>query len=153
MQAEHRAGVADSQRGAGDVVDVRAVGLFEPAGREGVGEQPGVDVLGAAGAVLVELDLQQGRLGGTAQPGHHPRVRVGLLELVDGPVREQLEQAAPPARPVQVREYVRGVVVRAQVEQRLRDVSAAVPPRERCVDGGVGALAQRGLEPLLDLTP
>jgi hypothetical protein len=45
------------------VVQVGAVGGVEPEGRELVGEELGVDPVGAPAAVLVGLDLDERRLG------------------------------------------------------------------------------------------
>jgi hypothetical protein len=80
-------------------------------------------------------------------------MRICLLELVDRAVRQQFEYPAPTVRTLHLREHVRRVIRRAQVEQRLGDIGAVVPGRERGVHGGLGLLAQRGLEPLLDLPP
>ena len=85
--------VAGGQGGAGQEVDAVAVRAVQTGGLHRRGEELGVGRAGLAAAVLVELDLGVGRLAPSGlQPGEPDGVRVGLLELVGGPVDHELPE-------------------------------------------------------------
>ena len=69
-----------------------AVGGRQPESGHHVGEQPGVHAVRVARAVLVVLDGDERRLRRPVQPGDHPGLRVGLLEVVERAVRDVLAQ-------------------------------------------------------------
>jgi hypothetical protein len=91
VQAAERHQVDGRQRRGGQMVEVGAVAGVEADGRHGVGEQLRVHAVGPPAAVLVGLDLHQRGLRRPGQARDRPRVRVGLLELVGRPVRQELE--------------------------------------------------------------
>ena len=91
VQAEQRHEVDGRERHARQQVDVGAVARVQAERLHRVGEELGVDALGDAAAVLVGLDLHHRGLRRAVHPRQRPGVRVGLLELVGGAVRDELE--------------------------------------------------------------
>ena len=77
-----------------------------------------VDALGAAAAVLVDLDLDHRGLRRAAEARERPRVRVGLLELVGGAVDDELEQLRARALALEVLGERRRVVLGLDGAQR-----------------------------------
>ena len=77
---------------AGASVDVRAVAVVEVELAHHLGEQGGVHPLDPAGAVLVVLHGHDRRLDLALEARHDEGLRVGLLEVVDGAVRDVLAQ-------------------------------------------------------------
>ena len=67
-----------------------------------VGEQAGVHAVGVARAVLIVLDAHQSGLCRPVQPGDHPSLGVGLLEVVERPVHHVLAQLPERAVAAQV---------------------------------------------------
>jgi len=74
-----------------------------------------------AAAVLVVLQLHERRLGPHAEPGHHPRRRVGLLEVVQRADAEELEHLLAVGVAVHVTGHRRPVLVGQPVEEVLDD--------------------------------
>ena len=79
----------------GHVVQVVQVVRRQVGPGQEFGEQVGVHLLRATGPELVELDGDQRGLGAAGQPGNHPGIRVGLLEVVDRAVHEELPHLPP----------------------------------------------------------
>jgi len=79
----------------------------------------------AATAVLVGFDLDQRRLGGAVQARDGEAVRVGLLELVDRPVQDELAELLLGGVPAHVRRQPRTVIGVDHRSQLVRDRSIA----------------------------
>lgn len=92
MEAEHRHQVVGRQGGGRHVVDVGAGRRIESELPHGRGEELSVGPPGFPVAVLVGLQPHARRLGPAPEPRDHPRVRIGLLALVDGPVDHELPE-------------------------------------------------------------
>ena len=78
--------------------------------------------LGSPAAVLVVLQLGEGCLGRTVETGEHERLRVGLLELLDAALAQEVAHLLARGPPVQERGERRTVVGRDEVEQLATDV-------------------------------
>jgi hypothetical protein len=139
------------------VVDVGAVARVETDLVHRVGEQLRVDARGFAVAVLVGLDLHECRLRSALQARQRPGVRIGLLELVGGAVRDELQQLLLGRLALDVarqRRPVVGIGDGAQREvhllRRRRRVRSRDGRVERGLEGGleVAAQGQQGRLPL-----
>jgi hypothetical protein len=86
-----------------------------------------VHPLAASAAVLVGLDLHQRGLGAAVQAGDRPRVRVALLELVDGAVHGELAELLQAGRTLQELRHRRPLVGDGERGQR----PAHMPGRHR----------------------
>jgi hypothetical protein len=118
VKPEHRHEVDGCQRDGRNTVGVRAVAAVEAERVHRVGEQPRVDPPRIAAAVLVRLDLDQRRLRPAAEARQRPRVRVGLLELVRGPVDDELEELLERASSLEVLGQRRRLVGGLDLAQR-----------------------------------
>ena len=83
VQTQHRHRVASRKVTAGHLVHVGTVVRVEPSCAQGASEQRLVNALRLSVSVLVEQQLDQSSLDRGLEPGHHPGIGVGLLELVD----------------------------------------------------------------------
>jgi hypothetical protein len=92
LERAHRHQVHRGQGHAGDQVEVGPVARVEAERVHHVREQLRVQPVRAPAAVLVGLDLHERDLRPPGQAGDRERVRVGLLELVGGPVHDELAE-------------------------------------------------------------
>ncbi len=142
MQTEQRHEVHRRQRLRRCLVEVAEVVAAQPGRVEQLGVEPRVHAVVPAAAELVELDGHERGLGLPAQARNDPRVRVGLLEVVDRAQREVLAHLRPRALVAQPVAGTRPVDrFHQEFVERSRDVGVTSPA------GDVGA--QRREEPLL----
>src|SRR6478735_9025459 len=92
VQTEQRHHVHQRQHGGTALVQIAAVRGVETQIAHETGEQPRVDAVRATGAELVVLDRRHPRLRPPAEPGQHPGMRVGLLEVVQRTLYRVLPQ-------------------------------------------------------------
>ena len=125
-----------------------AVGRVEPQGAHREAEQRLVHVPFDTLAVLVGLDLHQGRLGRSGQSGDRPGVRIGFLELQQRPVDGELAEVVEGAVVGQERRQGRPGRHPHEVPEHLGDPPGRVllPVGSHCVGGGPPArgIRQRG---------
>ncbi len=140
VQAEDAHRVVLREGVAGNPVEVGAVGVVEIHGRKTAREHRGVDPVRPAAAVLVVLQLHQRRLDRIGQARDGPRVRVGLLEVVDAPLHQELAHLLHRRRLVHVRRGGGPLDVLDHLEQPLGEVLAGSRV------GRAGQLPERGLE-------
>jgi hypothetical protein len=119
-QPEQRHDVAERERDRRDRVDVRAVRVVEAQPPQHLAVELGVHAVEIPAAVLVGLDLDQRSLGASAQPRQRPAVRVGLLELVDRAMRDELDELAAIGPTLEVLRQRRPVVGGDQFGQPIR---------------------------------
>jgi hypothetical protein len=149
VQPAQRHQVDGRQRRRRQVVEVGAVAGVEAGGGHGVGEQLGVHALGPAAAVLVGLDLHQRGLRRTAQAGDRPGVRIGLLELVRRPVRQELEHLVGGRVALHVARQRRGfvgILDRAQRDVHLLRRGRRADVADGIVQGGLEARLERAAQ-------
>ena len=128
VQPEQRHRVVELQDLDRHVVDVRVRVRAQPRGLEPEREQVRVEPVGVAAAVLVVLQLHQRGLGRRGEPRHDPRGRVGLLEVIDRAMPQELEHLLAIGLALDERGDRRPVVVGDEGEQRLRER----PVERRC---------------------
>ena len=136
VEAEQGDQVHRRERDAGQPIDVRPVGAVEARGDHRRAEQLGVHPRRVAAAVLVVLDLHHHRLRRALQSRDHPRMRIGLLQLIGRPVRSGTRETArgwPRVRGTTESESSPGGGDRAERPRRPR---RAPPPNVRSRDGG-----------------
>ena len=102
-------------------------------------EEPGVQTLRAAAAVLVVQELGQRRLGRPGEPRQYPGARVGLLEVVHRPHAQQVEDLLDRRLSTHVRRHRGALELLDHLEHRLSEVA---------VDGYTG---EAGAQPALEL--
>ena len=142
VQAEQGHDVERREGHRRHLLDVRAVERVEPRAAHRAGEQLAVHPVGRAAAVLVRLDLHERGLRAADQARDRPGVRVGLPQLVDGAVDEQLESCSRVARRATNRATLGpgdGAVIANRASAtadrvggtplRHRDAARAAPPR------------------------
>ena len=105
--------------------------------------------LGTSAAVLVVLQLGEGRLGAAVEPRQHERLRVGLLELLDTALAQVVEDLLARGPAVQERGEG-GAVVRGD---ELEQLGTDVPLVGRRLHSFAGGAAQLALEAPLDGAP
>jgi hypothetical protein len=144
VQREQRHEVDRCQRGCRRPVDVRAVRVVEVQLAHHRGEQGGVHALGPAGAVLVVLHRDDRRLDLPLEARHDERLRVGLLEVVDGAVRDVLAQLPALAAVGQVprRAGAADRLEQQRGEGGLDVVAAGGVPAQRVEEGPLELRAQ-----------
>jgi hypothetical protein len=106
-----------------------------------------VQLLGAAGAVLVVLQLGERDLRAPLEPGEHERLRVGLLEVVDALVDEVLAELVLGRLPLHVRREGGSGHRLGDVEEPRGDVP---PGLQRVLHPLLGGEAQLCEQPVLE---